>query len=305
MGADDFSARFAPWLRDRVELSFGPDPRRHGTMFYGGASLLAAAEDFASTLPYAGRWPDEIRRFTDASQPFGHFFKVDWCDRRPVVLTAYARFKKGSTTAERLADAASDIGFAWPDACVRLRDALGEEPFLVGLRTAQDGVRQGAVYFALRPTYDELLREVVPTVAAAIGLESEHLPRIHADVEQLHDDESLARLGMEVGIHYTAGSADLRCTFYLREIPGDRACRFVESTGSGEAPRVADLAEALPRRRFLYAGMRYDGEGRRTGWKLYALVRPAVPLADLDPTGSPTAELLGKAFRAAPSGTVL
>lgn len=274
-------------------------------MFYGGASLLEAAGDFASTISYAGRWPEQVRRFAEETQPVGHFLKVDWSDRKPDVLTSYARFKKGTATVDRLAEAAVGAGVEWPGSCAHeLRDALGVEPFLIALRTANDGLRQVAVYFALRPTLDDLLRKVAPAVAAASGVGTGHLPGIRADLELLYEDASLARFGMEVGIQHTEGRDELRCTFYLREIPGDRACRFVERSGKGDATRVAALAEAVPRKRFLYGGLRYDRAGA-VGWKLYTLLRPAVPLPDLDLSSPPTPEALGAAYRPAPSGTAL
>lgn len=60
-------------------------------------------------------------------------------------------------------------------------------------------------------------------------------------------------------------------------------------------------SQALPSRRFLYVGVRYDRTGR-TGWKLYTLLRPVRPVEELPLAVLPEPELLRSGFREPATG---
>lgn len=304
-----FAGAFRPWLSDRVELSFGTDPDRHGTMTNGqGRGILHAVESFAKTVPFAGGWIEDVLRFAARTEPFGFFCKVDWYRAEAERLTVYCRYRNGSIEQGRLEESSRDCGFAWPSgALTATRAAFGTEPFLVGLRIDRDQRRHLSVYYVVRPSFDELVGGLVPALAGACGLPRSVPEVAGADLRRLHEPDTFDRLGVELGVQSSEGSDELRATVYLREIGHDIALRFAEpATGvrSAEQTQLAGLAAALPTKRFLYVGVRYDRNGR-SGWKLYTLLRPVLPVDELPLAAPLEPKLLSSGFRGPATGVSL
>jgi hypothetical protein len=303
-GWQAFAGVFQSWLSDRVELSFGADPERHGTMTNGqGQGVLDAIESYAQTVPFAapvaGGWVDHVLRFCADTEPFGFFCKVDWHRNEAERLTVYCRYRNGSVEQGRLEESSRVHGFAWPTAALKsVRAAFGTEPFLVGLRVDRDGRRQLSVYYVVKPSFDGLVSELVPALTGACGLPSGVPERAAADLRQLHEPDTFDRLGVELGVQCSE-DGHLRATVYLREIGHETALRFVDA-----GRRLVELTEALPTKHFLYVGVRYDRTGR-SGWKLYTLLRPVRPIDELPLAGPPDAGLLNSGFRGPATGATL
>lgn len=270
-----FAHLFRTELARELEYSHGNDAALEGIMLSGsGSAFLDRITEFSDSRQGGDQWSRAAKLFTNALQPDGFFFKVDWRGINQVEqLTLYCRYR-GPIGDRSFTDALrASTRFTWggPPPSI-LAEAVNETgPCIIGLRIDGADRYRTALYFRLLGVRSQVLDDHLPTLLARLRIPS----RVAVEVADTAGGLTAHLYPSMVGVDSPTDSVPTLVKLDVAGVFLRDAMAFAAHRGADPAhlAAIAAIARAARLQMVNYVGLKFGSNGY-AGWKLYLPVRP-------------------------------